>query len=727
MRTLASWCFRHRRIVVVGWLLLVVALVGLSQAAGTSFDNSLALPKTDSTQALHLLQANAPAQSGDSEQVVIASKGGTAVTDVAVRTQAEALFAKLGTLPHVTGVTSPFTTAGADQISTDRTVAFATLHYDKPGDVSTVAMGKLLVDTARSFRSPTLDVAVDGTIAIKGGEGGLGGVGLGILAAGLVLLVIFGSLLAASLPLVSTLVALPAAISGVALASHVVAMPDFVGQIVVLIGLGVGVDYALFIVTRMRQGLQSGRDVESAIVNAVATSGRAVLFAGAVVCVALLGLLTLGVGLLSGIGVAASIGVLFTMATSLTLLPALLGFFGPKVLSRRQRRAIAVQAPLTESGIWWRWSAMVARRPGVPAVLAVLVVGALTIPLFSLRFGTADEGNAAPTSSTRQAYDLLAKGFGPGFNGPLEIAVQLNDGPSAAAALTSLTAAIAADRGVSAVSGARTLSTTGGSRVVAFAVYPSTSPQDAATTDLVNRLRGAVIPATVRGSGVHAFIGGGTATGVDFTHVLTSKMPMFVGIVVLLSFLLLTLLLRSILIPLTAALMNVLSTGASLGVLSAAYVWGWGGSALGASRAGPVDAALAVMVFAILFGLSMDYQVFLAARIQEEWRRTGDNRVAVTRGLAITGRTITAAALIMIVVFGSFVLGDDRMLNMFGLGLAAAVFVDAFLVRVAIVPAVMFLLGHSNWWLPRPFDAVLPHFDVDSEAPSELREFADAR
>ncbi|MCW2749039.1 MAG: family transporter, partial [Aeromicrobium sp.] len=371
MRTLATWCFRHRRIVVAGWLLLVAALIVLSQAAGTAFNNSLALPETESTQAFRLLQANSPADSGDSEQVVIAAKGGATVTDPAIRSQAEALFATLATLPHVTGVTSPYDAVGAGQTSVDRTVAFATLHYDQPGDIATVATGKLLVDTARSFRSLTLDVAVDGEVAIKGAEGGLGGVGIGILAAGLVLLVIFGSLLAASLPLVSTLIALPAAISGVGLASHLVAMPEFVGQIVVLIGLGVGVDYALFIVTRMRQGLQSGRDVESAIVDAVATSGRAVLFAGAVVCVSLLGLLTLGVGLLSGIGVAASIGVLFTMATSLTLLPALLGFFGPKVLSRRQRRAIAMHVPASETGVWWRWSAVVARRPAVPAVLAL--------------------------------------------------------------------------------------------------------------------------------------------------------------------------------------------------------------------------------------------------------------------------------------------------------------------------------------------------------------------
>jgi RND superfamily putative drug exporter len=714
VRALAVWCFRHRRIVVIGWLLLVVGLVGLSRAIGTSYDNSFSLPGADSARALALLKANAPAQSGDSEQLVFAAKGDAKLTAPDVRAQAEALLAKVSALPDVTAVISPYAPQGAGQINADRTVAFALVNYDKPGDSISVAAGKNLVESARSLRSSQLDVAVEGPVAAKASGQALGGVGIGIIAAMLVLLVIFGSLLAASLPLVSTLVALPAAISVIGLLTHVVAMPDFVGQVVMLIGLGVGVDYALFIVTRMRQGLQAGQDVESAIVTAVATSGRAVLFAGAVVCIALLGLMALGVGAMTGLGIAASIGVLFTMATSLTLLPALLGFFGPKVLSRRQRRELEAAGTQPDAGVWWRWSALIARRPAVPAVLACIAIGVMAAPLFSLRAGTSDAGNGPPSTTTRQAYDLLAKGFGPGFNGPLQVVAQLGTPPDDGT-LAMIRQAMSRDTGVAAVGASRVLATSGDRRVVSFNVYPTTSPQDAATTGLVHRLRANVISPTIQGSGMRAYVGGETATGADFARLVRSKMPLFVGLVVLLSFLLLMLLFRSILIPLVAALMNVLSMAATLGVMSAVYVWGWGGSLLGASRPGPVEAPMVVMIFAILFGLSMDYQVFLASRIQEEWRRTGDNKAAVARGLAITGRTITAAAVIMIVVFGSFILGGERLIKEFGLGLAAAVFVDAFLIRVAVVPAVMILLGRSNWWLPRRLASMLPRLGIEVE------------
>ncbi|MDX6255062.1 MAG: putative drug exporter of the superfamily [Frankiales bacterium] len=716
MRTLALWCFRHRRLVVVGWLLAVVALVGASQAAGTAFDNSLSLPGTDSAKAEALLRANAPKAAGDAEQIVVATKGGATLTDPAVRAQAEALFARLARLPGVTGITSPYSAGGAAQLSADGTVGFATLTYAANADAITTSDGAALVTAARSFRSAALDVAVEGEAATKAAEQHLGGVGLGIIAALVVLFLVFGSLLAASLPIAATLLALPAATSAVALLAHVIAIPESSGQVVTLIALGVGVDYALFIVTRMRQGLQDGRDVESAIVNAVVTSGRAVLLAGAVVCVAMLGLLVLGVGLLSGLGIAASIGVIFTMATSVTLLPALLGFFGVRVLSRKQRRDLAAGTVPAESGVWWRWSAFIARRPALPAVAALFVVGILAVPFFSLRLGFADAGNAAPTDSSRQAYDLLARGFGPGFNGPLQIAVEA---PTAASAdvVPAMVRAIAADPGVAAVAAPTFLAQLGDTRVSAVAVYPSSAPQDAATDELVHRLRGSVIPTALRGSGAVAYIGGATATSADISTLLGEKIPLFIGVVVLLSFLLLTVVLRSIVVPLVAALMNLLSAGATFGVLSAAYVWGWGGDLLGAGKPGPIEAPLPVVIFAILFGLSMDYQVFLTSRILEEWRSSGDNRQAVTRGLAITGRTITAAALIMIVVFGSFILGGNRLIREFGLGLSAAVFVDAFLIRVAVVPAVMLLLGRWNWWLPRRLDAAMPHLALERPEP----------
>ncbi|BEP15891.1 MMPL family transporter [Acidothermaceae bacterium B102] len=717
MRTLALWCFRHRRLVVAGWLLAVVMLVFTSQTAGTAYDNSLSLPGTDSAKAQALLQSHAPGASGDAEQVVVATKGNAKLTDPAVRADADALFARLVRLPGVTAISSPYAAGGAAQLSADGTVGFATLTYAATADHITVSEGAALVKAARSYRSASLDVAVEGAAATKAAEQSLGGVGLGIIAALVVLLLVFGSLLAASLPLVATLLALPAATSAIALLAHFVAIPESSGQVVTLIVLGVGVDYALFIVTRMRQGLQDGRDVESAVVNAVVTSGRSVLLAGSVVCVAMLGLLSLGVSLLSGLGIAASVGVLFTMATSVTLLPALLGFFGVRVLSRRQRRDLAAGTVPAEAGIWWRWSAFVARRPALPAVAALIVVGVLAIPFFSLRLGFADAGNAAPTDSSRQAYDLLARGFGPGFNGPLQIAVE---SPSTADAVPTLVRAIAADPGVAAVGTPTPLVQQGETRVTALEVYPVSSPQDAATDALVHRLRSQVIPAALRGSGAVAYVGGATATAADISTLLGDKIPLFIAVVVLLSFLLLTVVLRSIVVPLMAALMNLLSAGATFGVLSAAYVWGWGGDLLGAGKPGPIEAPMPVVIFAILFGLSMDYQVFLTSRILEEWRASGDNKEAVTRGLAITGRTITAAALIMIVVFGSFILGGNRLIREFGLGLSAAVFVDAFLIRVAVVPAVMLLLGRWNWWLPRRLDAALPHLALEGSETAAL-------
>ncbi len=714
MRVVASWCFRHRKVVLVGWLLMVAGVFGLSQVTGTAYSDSFSLPSTESTQALQLLQANAPGRAGDTEQIVIAAQGGARLTDPAVRAQATALFAKLAALPDVTGVVSPYEPGPGAAMNADRTIAFAGLNYSKSDRDIPDSAGSALVNTARSSSSPQLQVAVEGQVADKAASPSLSGVGFGVLAAAVVLIVVFGSLLAASLPLISTLLALVGATSAIGMFTHLVTMPTFSSQLVLLIGLGVGVDYALFIVTRFRQGLQVGKEVESAIVTAVATSGRAVLFAGAVVVIALLGMIALGVSFLAGLGIAASIGVAFTMAASITLLPAMLGFFGQRVLTRGQRRRISAGTRDPESGVWWRWSALVARRPAIPAVAAFLAVAVLTIPFFSLRLGSADAGNGPADVTTRQAYDLLAKGFGPGFNGPLEVAVQTTNAADTAA-LTRITQAIGQDPGVVSLTPVHTLATHGSSQIQAFAVYPKTSPQDQATTDLIHRLRDQVIPSVRAGSGIGVYIGGLTATNADFAQVLTSKLPLFVALVVLLSFLLLMIVFRSLLIPMVAAAMNLLSAGAALGVMSAVYVWGWGGDLLGASRAGPIEPYLPVMVFAILFGLSMDYQVFLVSRMHEEWHRTGDNKTAITRGLGLTGRTITAAALIMILVFGSFILGGDRVIKEFGVGLAVAVFIDAFLVRVAIVPALMFLLGNSNWWLPTRLAAILPKVTLEDD------------
>ena len=712
MRSLASWCYRHRRLVVGLWFLLVLGINGLASTIGSDYNTSFALPNTDSAKALQLLSASAPARSGDVEQVVVAATGSATLTEPDVRSRVEALIGKLQTLPSVGTVTSPYAESAAGQLNGAKTVGFAVVSYDRAADRIPAADAQRLLEAARSFTSAQLDVAVAGRLASSVAPQGLSGVAFGGLAALVILFIVFGSLTAALLPLISALVALASASAAVGLLSHVVTMPDFALQLVFLIGLGVGVDYALFIVTRFRQDLRNGQSVEAAIATSVATSGRAVLFAGIVVCIALLGMLVLGVDVLAGLGVAASVGVFFTIATSLTLVPALLGFFGHRVLGRRERSLLAASAEVAEHGVWWRWSRFISRRPAAPAFIAVAVIAALAIPFFSLRTGSSDAGSDAPGSTTRQAYDLLATGFGVGFNGPLDITAQTNSAADEQA-LSRLRSAAAAQPNVVAVTPTEVLSTAGATKTSVIHVFPGTSPQDADTAALVERLRRDVIATAEQGTTLRAYVGGRTAGDTDFARVLSSKLPLFIGLVVLLSFLLLTVVFRSFAIPATAALMNLLSVGAALGVLSATYVWGWGGALLGASRAGPVQAVIPVMLFAILFGLSMDYQMFLLSRIQEEFHSTGDTRIAVTRGLAITGRTITAAAVIMILVFGSFILGGATVIKQFGVGLAVAVFIDAFLIRIAVVPAIMFLLGRSNWWLPATLERGLPRLSLE--------------
>ena len=725
MHALATWCFRRRRIVLGCWLVMVGVLFALSQAVGTNYSTAFSLPNTDSTTAANLLMADAPNLSGDTEQIVIAGNRGTTLTAPAERAQVEALLSKLSTLPDVTTVVSPYSAAGADQMNADHTVAFANLNYDKSADLISQSAAQSLVSTAQSFDTADLTVAVGGQVAESATSPSLSGIAFGILAAAIVLFLVFGSLLATTLPLLSALLALLAASSVTGMLSHAIGIPDLTTQLAPLIGLGVGVDYALFIVVRYRQGLQRGLDVETAVTTSVKTSGRAVLFAGVIVCIALVGMAALGIDVLTGIGIAASVTVLFTMATSLTLLPAMLGFLGERVLSRRQRaRLHAGDGADPETGVWWRWSAWIARRRVVPALVSLAAVLVLAIPLLSMRLGSIDAGTDPAGTTTRQAYDLLSKGFGPGFNGPLLLTGKAGSSAEQSA-LNRVVAAVSHQDGVARVSQPMLLSGPAGP-IAAIEVYPTTSPQSAATTHLIYHLRADVLPPAEAGSALHLYIGGDTATFADFAHVLGAKMPLFVIVVVLLSFLLLALMFRSLVIPATAAIMNLLSAGAALGVLSAVYVWGWSGSLLGGNGGGPIAAFLPAVIFAILFGLSMDYQVFLVSRIREEWLRTGDNAAAVRRGLAITGRTITAAAAIMILVFGSFILGGSVVIKQFGLGLAVAILVDAFFIRIAIVPAAMFLAGRSNWWFPRALERALPTIateDSEDTAPAESADF----
>ena len=719
MKSLATWCVRHRLVVVLLWVAALVGMTLLSLGVGTSYSNSFSLPNTESTQALNLLQAAAPRLAGDQERIVFHTTDGTPVTDPAVEATINTMITKVQALPHITTVESPYSPLGAHQISADKQTAFINVTFDVQGQNVSTQQSKDFVNAALTAQSKTLQVAVSGQIAEQADRQSFGGTGLGVFLAGVVLLLVFGSIFAMALPLLSAMASLGTAIAVIGLLSHVVKMPVFSTELVLLIGLGVGVDYALFIVTRHRQGLIAGGDVESSIVTAVNTSGRAVLFAGIIVCIALLGMFALGVSFLYGLAIAAAIGVSFTMIAALTLLPALLGFIGPRVLSRKQKRDLAANGPRVvgsgTKGFWPKWADFIQRQPIVPAVVALLVVLIVAMPFFSLRLGSSDQGNDPTYTTTRQAYDLLSAGFGQGFNGPLQLVVA-EKGQVDPAALAKLAAAVAEQPDVKSVVPPIVLPPHNGQQVAVISVYPDSSPQASATTDLITHLRTTTIPAATAGTAVTVYVGGTTAIFADFAKVLTSKLPLFIGLVVVLSFILLAIVFRSLVIPLTAAVMNLLSIAAAFGILVAVFQWGWLGSVFQVNQTGPIEAFLPVMMFAILFGLSMDYEVFLITRIQEEYFKSGkNNSVAVRNGLAATGKTITAAALIMILVFGAFILGGIRVIKEFGLGLAGGIAIDAVLIRMAVVPAIMLLLGDANWWFPKWLDRILPHVTVDPE------------
>ena len=720
MTALARWCVRHRWLVVLFWAVALVAATAASRAAGTAYSDSVALPRTESSQAIALLEAVSPRVSGDTDQIVVATSGAARITDPAVRSRVQAMLDKVARVPHVSAVSSPYGPQQATRVNRAGTVAFATVTFDRQAQNLSKAVAQDLVATATSAASAQLHVAVSGQLAEQTVRPSFGGTGLGVALAAAVLLLVFGSVFAMALPLVSALASLGTAVGVIGVLSHALKMPDFSTTLVLLLGLGVGVDYALFIVTRHRQGLIAGRDVESSVVTALNTSGRAVLFAGLIVCIAILGMFALGVSLLYGRAVAAALGVAFTMVAALTLLPALLGVIGPRVLSRRQKARLATHGPRVvgtgTTGFWPRWADVVRRRPMLSAGAAVAIIVVVGLPFFSLRLGSSDQGGDPKSATTRQAYDMLAQGFGPGFNGPLELVSVLRT-PADAGTLHTVVRAVASQPGVVRVAPTVVVPARDGTRVAMVDVYPASAPQDGATTDLVNRLREGTIPSAVRGSGLRVLVGGPTAVFIDFAGVLSSKLPLFVGLVVFLSFVLLAMVLRSLVIPLVSAAMNILSIGAAFGMVVAVFEWGWLSTVVGVNRTGPVEAFLPVMLFAILFGLSMDYQVFLVTRIHEEWLHTGDNRRAVRNGLAATGKTVTAAALIMILVFGAFILGGLTVIKEFGLGLAGGILVDAVVIRMAVVPSVMLLIGRPNWWFPSWLDRVIPHIGVSRHQP----------
>ena len=581
------------------------------------------------------------------------------------------------------------------------------------GNLPSAAIKKV-VSTAESFGAPGYHVALGGqAISLVAGAAPGPAEGIGILAAIIIMLLAFGSVVAMGLPIITALFGIAIAFAVLDLLSHVITTPVFAPEMMAMIGLGVGIDYALFVVTRYRQGLAEGRDPRDATSVSLATSGRAVVFAGTTVILSLVGLFLLQLPFMRGLAVGAIAAVVLVMLAAITLLPAMLGFSGRAIDKLHVPGLLQSGAEPSPRGFWFRWSRTVQRRPVVAAVAALAVLVLLALPFFSMRLAFTDAGNDPTSTTTRQAFDALATGFGPGFNGPLIVAASVPTGQQAA--VTSLRDKVAATPGVAFATPAQ-FSASGRDAVII--AYPSTSPQSAQTESLVHTLRDRVIPSATGGSGVMAYVGGETAGSVDASAYLSSRLVWVIGAVLLLAFLLLMAVFRSLAIPLKAVLVNMLSVGAAYGVIVAVFQWGWLGGLIGIGSTGPIDPWIPLMMFTILFGLSMDYEVFLLSRIREEWRRTGDSSTSVADGLAKTARVITAAAAIMVCVFGSFVIGDPlHVLKVFGLGLAAAIFIDATLVRMVLVPAVMELLGRANWWMPSWLDRLVPTLGVEVDVP----------
>jgi RND superfamily putative drug exporter len=737
MLKLARWTTTHRLYIAIGWVFLLIGVNAIAQSGGgPSYSNNFTLPNSDAQRASDLLEQSFPAQAGDRDTIVFKVSSGT-VNDPSVKAHMSALFAQVNGLPHVAGIVSPYDPRTAGKaVSRNEHIAFATVVFDEKANDLPKSAGEGVVAAADAAHIPGLQIELGGQAIEQTQQEGFGlTTAVGLLAAIVVLLVTFGSLVAMGLPIVTALFGLGTGLGLIALFTHVVDTADFSSELAAMIGLGVGIDYSLFILTRFREAYRTPGptfgDARESVVQAMDTAGRAVLFAGCTVVIALLGMMLLGVDFLYGVAISASIGVLLVMMASLTLLPALLTITGNRLVrpSRRARRRGAKATDLRHGQTWLRWSLFVQNHSWPMALAATLALLLIAAPATALRLGSSDASNDPVHFTTYKAYQLLAEGFGKGFNGPLQVVTQVPSpitpghetakqgappSSTAKADVEQLRAAMAGVPGVAVVAPAK-FNPTG--NVATISVYPTSSPQEYATTQLVSKLRDETIPPVVAQTSMHVYVGGLTAGAVDFANVLAKKLPLFIGVVVLLSALLLMVVFRSLAIPLQAAFMNLLSIGASLGVIVVVFQWGWFDGIMGI-KAGPIESFVPVMLFAIVFGLSMDYEVFLVSRIHEQWTRGGDSRRAVSEGLALTGRVVTAAAAIMICVFLSFMLGESRVIKEFGLSLAAAVFLDAVVVRCLLLPAVLDILGSTTWWIPSWMDRLLPSLNIEGSATS---------
>jgi RND superfamily putative drug exporter len=706
---------------VIGvWLLLAVAVIAASSSFGRDLEDSFAVPGLDSQNAVDLLSAADSDRAGLTARVVVApgAPDATFFDSTEARTALADLRVDLQELPKVITASDPAATleAGADQavatgqVSADGRVALIALQYPVMEELDAGDLDNLKEAVADVRADTALRIEMGGDLFVNFEEPENNTAELlGLLVAVIILLVAFGSVIAMGLPIGLAVFGLALGIASMSLITYLIDIPSWAPQMASMIGLGVGIDYALFIVTRHREFLARGMTVEESAGRAVATAGQAVIFAGGTVVIAILGLAVAGVPFMTAAGVATSVIVLIMVVASVTLLPALLGLSGHSINRFGIHRRHGADRVGAGEG-WARWGRHVSRHALAYAIgVTVLLVG-LAAPVLDLQLGFPDEGTLPTSRTERQAYDLTADGFGPGVNGPLVVAVDISDD---ATVVETLAAAIAADEGVAAVAPAEVDVAAG---VATIVVVPGSSPQDPATFATVQRLRSDVFPEVLADSPASAHIGGQTASFGDVANRVTDRLPWFIAAVVVLSFLLLMVVFRSILVPLKAAILNLLSIGAAYGVLVMVFQWGWGKDLIGLEGPVPIVSFIPMFMFAVLFGLSMDYEVFLLSRVREEYVATGDNDTAVINGIASTARVITSAALIMISVFAGFVFGDDPVIKMMGLGLAVAIFVDATIVRVVLVPATMKLMGDANWWLPGWLDRLLPTVDIDGES-----------
>ncbi|MEA2973335.1 MAG: putative drug exporter of the superfamily [Actinomycetota bacterium] len=759
---LGGWCHDHRRIVLAGWVLALFLAGGILGSVGSAYRADFNLPNVESRQGFEVLEEHFGGQgTGESGTVVFRSDKG--VNDPSVRGVMEPYLAKVAEVDRVARVVSPYSEEGSNQISDTEghqgDIGYATVELDP--EVTFENAIQISNDIREAMPEQAgLQIELGG--AIFGEFEPPSSELLGVAFAMVILVLAFGSVLAMGLPISVALAGIGIGTITVGLLSNLITIPDFATQLGLMIGLGVGIDYALFIVTRFREQLHAGDDIGPAVRKAIDTAGRAVAFAGITVVISLLGMLVMQISFVSGLAIGAAVVVLMTMVAALTLLPALLGFAGNRVELTRWRGLIgaaflaigllgvglkvpvlfAVCLPLAavvmlaslavrplrqpvprpapkprSQTLAYRWSRLIQHHPWPSAIGAVLLLILLALPVFGLRLGFSDEGNYAEDTTTRKAYDLLADGFGPGFNGTMLVVSVVPPG-TPDAALQRVTDALKSAPGVAFASDV-SLNDEANPTAALWRVVPTTSPQDAATTTLVSNLRDDILPPATEGTGLDVSVTGTVAILVDFSDYMTARMPIFFGAVLGLSFLLLMTVFRSVLVPLKAVIMNLLSLGAAFGVVVAIFQWGWGASLLNLDKA-PIEPFVPMMLFAIVFGLSMDYEVFLLSRIREAWKKSGDSRESVADGLAATARVITAAALIMVFVFGSFLLENDRVIKLFGIGLAGAVLLDATIVRMLLVPATMELLGDKNWWLPRWLDKLLPDVAIEGEAISAL-------